>query len=136
MGDAALSAEEAAFNFGTGGIVGTHSQFLDMIADGQASNGELSDITPTVWQIGPMQPCDPNWGSAYPTIAHTVWTTSGSTAVVHRHLDNVVAYIGSLQRAVKANGLGKLLKKYGGEAHTLGVHGACRTVRRRRRRPQ
>ena len=75
MGDAALSAEEAAFNFGKGGIMGTHTQFLDMIADGQAATGEVSDITPTVWQIGPMQPADPNWGSAYPTIAHTVFST-------------------------------------------------------------
>ena len=75
MGDAALSAEEAAFNFGKGGIIGTHTQFLDMIADGQSATGEVSDITPTVWQLGPMQPADPNWGSAYPTIAHTVFST-------------------------------------------------------------
>ena len=54
-----------------------------------------------------------------------VWATSGSTAVVDRHLNNVVAYIGSLQRAIKAHGLGKLLKKYGGKVESLPGHPAA-----------
>ena len=53
MGDAALSAEEASYNFpGPRGIASVHAQFLDMIADGQGEDGSLSDITPTVWQLG------------------------------------------------------------------------------------
>ena len=33
-------------------------------ADGQGDDGAVSDITPTVWQLGAMQPSDASWGSA------------------------------------------------------------------------
>jgi hypothetical protein len=42
-------------------------------ADGQGDDGAVSDITPTVWQLGAMQPSDASWGSAFPTMAHQVW---------------------------------------------------------------
>ena len=49
MGDAAISAEEAAYNYpGPAGVAGTHAMFLDMIRDGQGADGAVSDITPTV----------------------------------------------------------------------------------------
>lgn len=52
MGDAAISAEEAAYNFpGLAGIAGVHAQYVEMIADGQGDDGAVSDITPTVWQV-------------------------------------------------------------------------------------
>ena len=48
------------------------AQFLDMIVDGQGDDGAVSDITPTVWQLGAMQPSDASWGSAFPTMAYQV----------------------------------------------------------------
>ena len=114
MGDAAISAEEASYNFpGLSGVAGTHDQFLDMIRDGQGDDGAVSDITPTVWQLGAMQPSDPNWGSAYPTLAHQVWKTTGSTDVIGRHLPHIARYIDSLSAGVKASGLAKMHTKYG-----------------------
>ena len=64
MGDAALAVEQALYNFGAGGAVGVFSQWLDMVADEQGVDGSVADITPTIWPLGPMQPADPNWGSA------------------------------------------------------------------------
>lgn len=66
-----------------------------------------------VWQIGPMQPPDPNWGTAYPTIAHRVWKTTGSTTVIKRHLSSVALYVDSVSAGVNHTGLAKMLKKYG-----------------------
>eukprot|EP01052_Picozoa_sp_SAG31_P068630 SAG31_NODE_27434_length_426_cov_0.746177_1_plen_79_part_00 len=55
---------DAKDNFpGLGGVVQVQAQFLDMIADGQGDDGAVSDITPTVWQLGSMQPSDASWGS-------------------------------------------------------------------------
>eukprot|EP01043_Picozoa_sp_COSAG02_P078320 COSAG02_NODE_17573_length_994_cov_1.050279_1_plen_71_part_10 len=71
MGDAAISAESASYNFpGLDGVVRVQAQFLDMIADDQGDDGAVSDITPTVWQLGAMQPSDASWGSAFPTMAY------------------------------------------------------------------
>jgi alpha-L-rhamnosidase len=113
MGDAAISAEEASYNFpGLNGIVGTHSQFVDMIADEQGDDGAVSDITPTLWQLGKMQPGDPNWGSAFPTIAHQVWVTTGKVDIIERYLERLVHYLHSLQAQVK-QGLDHIITHYG-----------------------
>ena len=72
---------------GLDGVVGTHAQFVDMMADGQGKGGEISSITPTVWQLGNMYNQDPNWGSAFPTLAHRVWMTSGKTDIIEKHLN-------------------------------------------------
>jgi len=54
------------------GVATVQAQFLDMIVDGQGDDGAVSDITPTVWQLGAMQPSDASWGSAFPTMAYQV----------------------------------------------------------------
>ena len=108
MGDAAISAEAASYNFpGMDGVAGVQAQFLDMIADGQGDDGAVSDITPTVWQLGAMQPSDASWGSAFPTMAYRVWMTTGRTDVIKKHLPSLVKYIDSLSSRLKSSGMAK-----------------------------
>lgn len=108
MGDAAISAESASYNFpGVDGVARVQAQFLDMIADGQGDDGAVSDITPTVWQLGAMQPSDASWGSAFPTMAYQVWMTTGSTAVIGKHLVALVKYIDSLASRLQHSGMVK-----------------------------
>lgn len=108
MGDAAISAESASYNFpGLDGVARVQAQFLDMIADGQGDDGAVSDITPTVWQLGAMQPSDASWGSAFPTMAYQVWMTTGSTAVIDKHLVALVKYIDSLASRLQHSGMAK-----------------------------
>jgi len=101
MGDAAISAEEALLNFGKGGLAQTYVQFLQMIADEQGLGGNIPDIVPAPWQLGRMSPSDPNWGTAWPTIAHTVWQTTGDTTVIKQHLPGLVRYVDSLKHPLK-----------------------------------
>jgi len=108
MGDAAISAESASYNFpGANGVARVQEQFVDMIADGQGDDGAVSDITPTVWQLGSMQPSDASWGSAFPTMAYQVWMTTGSTAVITKHLAALVKYIDSLAIRLQHSGMSK-----------------------------
>ena len=108
MGDAAISAESASYNFpGLDGVARVQAQFLDMIADDQGDDGAVSDITPTVWQLGAMQPSDASWGSAFPTMAYQVWMTTGSTAVIDKHLGALVKYIDSLATRLQHSGMAK-----------------------------
>eukprot|EP01048_Picozoa_sp_COSAG05_P020961 COSAG05_NODE_3714_length_1887_cov_1.201902_3_plen_202_part_00 len=61
-----------------------------------------------------MQPADPSWGSAFPTIAHQVWMTTGSTQIIQSHLSHLVAYLNSLDAGVKhSGGLAHIHTKYG-----------------------
>ena len=63
-------------------------------------------------QLGSMQPADPNWGSAFPTIAHRTWITTGQTEIITRYLKQLVAYIDSLEAGIKKGGLGRIHTKY------------------------
>ena len=109
LGDAAISTEEALYNFGAGGIVGTYTQFLQMIRDGQADSGDVSDVVP--YYNGIMDkatPSDPNWGAAFPTITHGVWQTTGDTAVIDTHLNGLVRYLAALEAGVAKTGLSNM----------------------------
>ena len=54
--------------------------------------------------LGRMQPGDPNWGTAYPTITHRVWKTTGSTGIIERHLPRLARYLDSLWAGVNHTG--------------------------------
>ena len=62
-------------------------------------------------QLGSMQPADPNWGSAFPTIAHRTWITTGQTEIITRYLKQLVAYIDSLEAGIKKGGLERIHTK-------------------------
>ena len=59
-----------------------------------------------------MQPADPSWGSAYPTVVHAVWTHTGRTHIITRHLDGVVRYMHTLEESVRRSGLARMFAKY------------------------
>ena len=59
-----------------------------------------------------MQPADPSWGSAYPTIVHAVWMQTGRNDIITRHLDSVVRYMHTLEAAVSGSGLSHMFAKY------------------------
>ena len=59
-----------------------------------------------------MQPADPSWGSAYPTIVHAVWMQTGRTDIITRHLDSVVRYMHTLEASVHHSGLARMFAKY------------------------
>ena len=63
-------------------------------------------------QLGSMQPADPNWGSAFPTIAHRTWITTGQTEIITRYLKQLVEYIDSLEAGIKKEGLERIHTKY------------------------
>ena len=54
-----------------------------------------------------MQPSDASWGSAFPTMAYQVWMTTGSTAVITKHLAALVKYIDSLAIRLQHSGMAK-----------------------------
>jgi alpha-L-rhamnosidase len=113
MGDAAISTEEAMYNFGAGGIVGTHAQFLQMISDGQTDGGDVSDVVPSFATIPWATPSDPNWGAAFPTITHGIYETTGDTTIIIEHLDGLVRYISALEAGVAKTGLSKMFAMFG-----------------------
>jgi len=117
MGDAALSVEQALYNFGAssaGTAVAIFAQWLDMVADEQdPRTGDIGDVVPRVWQLGAMQPADPNWGSAYPSVTHALWRATGDMNLVRRHLPNLMLYLHSLEASVNRTGLAHMIAKYG-----------------------
>ena len=60
-----------------------------------------------------MQPSDPNWGTAYPSVVHALWSTTGDIRVIMHHLPNLVRYLDSLEAGVHRTGLDKMVAKYG-----------------------
>jgi len=62
MGDAALTSEEALFNFD---MPAFYQSFLLNIQDAQGADGSVPDTVPLTFG---SQEGDPSWGSAYPTI--------------------------------------------------------------------
>jgi alpha-L-rhamnosidase len=114
MGDAGLAVESAMYNLGGAGdsAAATFISWLDMIADEQGVDGALSDVIPNIWPLGSMQPADPNWGSAYPTIAYTCWQFTADDDILKKHIDNLVQYIDSLEVIANHTGLAQFPAKY------------------------
>ncbi|CAF4962633.1 unnamed protein product, partial [Rotaria magnacalcarata] len=63
MGDAALTVNEALYNFD---LIKLYLNFLNSIVDSQGADGAVPDTVP--FSDGDY-PSDPNWGTALPTIA-------------------------------------------------------------------
>jgi len=98
LGDAAVSAEEANLNFGNGGISHYYKHFLQMIGDAQdKTSGAVPNMVPTPWQLNSQMPSAVSWGSAYPTIVHEVWMTTGDRSVITQHLDGLVRYMATME---------------------------------------
>lgn len=87
LGDAQLTCEEAVHNFD---MAAFYTKYLEDIAQSQAENGSLSDVTPAYW---PLYPADPAWGTAYPTLVWTMYFYYGDRDIPERHFNGLRRYV-------------------------------------------
>jgi alpha-L-rhamnosidase len=106
LGDAQLASEEAVNNFD---MAGFYVKYLEDIARAQAADGSLSDVVPPYW---PLYPTDPAWGSAYVTLAWTMWLHYGDRQALERHYEGMRRYVDFLH-AASDGGIVRKLGKYG-----------------------
>jgi len=107
MGDAGLTVDEALFNFDLSPF---YYNFLQLIADDQQPNGGVSDTVPHTYGNNPS---DPNWGTAFPTIAYALYDHYGDTGAIAKHLANITAYVEQLRGDYKGTGLKNLRIEFG-----------------------
>ncbi|CAF1241697.1 unnamed protein product [Rotaria sp. Silwood1] len=105
MGDAALSVDEALYNFD---LIKFYQNFLNLIIDVQRDDGEVPDFVP-----GDSYPPDPNWGTALPTITWQVYRHYNDVHILEAYYDHVVAYVEYFCRVYNLTGLANFPVKYG-----------------------
>ncbi len=106
LGDAQLVSEEAACNFD---MAGFYTKYLDDIRRAQREDGSLSDVVPPYW---PLYPADPAWGSAYVTLAWTMYQRYGDRDALLRHYDGMKRYVDFLHASSEGHII-KSLGRYG-----------------------
>jgi alpha-L-rhamnosidase len=107
LGDAHLSAEEAAFNFD---VAAFYAKFLDDIRLAQKEDGSLPDVVPPY--LPRLYPADPAWSSAYATLIELLFDHYGDRRVVAAHYASLRKYIDFLGRSAD-RGIIRTLGKYG-----------------------
>ena len=107
MGDAALSVNEALYNFD---LIKFYLNFLNLIADIQLPDGSVADTVPVTFG---SYPADPNWGTALPTITWQLYRHYNDVQILHDHYSSVRAYIESVRAGYNKTGLAKLAYHYG-----------------------
>jgi alpha-L-rhamnosidase len=107
LGDAHLSAEEAAFNFD---VAAFYAKFLDDIRLAQKEDGSLPDVVPPY--LPRLYPADPAWSSAYATLIELLFDHYGDRRVVAAHYASLRKYIDFLGRGAD-RGIIRTLGKYG-----------------------
>ncbi len=107
LGDAHLSAEEAAFNFD---MAAFYTKFLDDIRLAQKEDGSLPDVVPPY--LPRLYPADPAWSSAYATLVELLWDHYGDRRVVAAHYASLRKYVDFLGRSADRNII-RSLGKYG-----------------------
>ncbi|UJR06990.1 hypothetical protein I4U23_011278 [Adineta vaga] len=105
MGDAALTVNEALYNFD---LVKFYLNFLNLICDVQLPDGQVPDFVP-----GSSYNPDPNWGTALPTIAWQVYRHTNDSSLLEPYYDNVRAYVEYIRKGYNQTGLVNLFCKYG-----------------------
>ncbi|CAF1133276.1 unnamed protein product, partial [Didymodactylos carnosus] len=107
MGDAALSVDEALYNFD---LIKFYVNFLNLITDVQRDDGAVPDTVPLTFGI---YPADPNWGTALPTVTWQVYRHYGDLSVLTTYYPNVRAYVEYVRTGYKRTGLVNLDQHYG-----------------------
>ncbi len=105
MGDAALTVEEAIFNFDMARFC---TKYLRDIKLAQKDDGSLSDVVPPYWKF---YPADPAWGTAYITFAWYVYYYYNDIEILKEHYDSMKKYVDFLA-SIAENDL-ILIGKYG-----------------------
>jgi alpha-L-rhamnosidase len=107
LGDAHLSAEEAAYNFD---MAAFYTKFLDDIRLAQKEDGSLPDVVPPY--LPRFYPADPAWSSAYATLVALLWDHYGDRRVIATHYAALKRYVEFLGRNAD-RGIIRKLGKYG-----------------------
>jgi alpha-L-rhamnosidase len=105
MGDAALTVNEALYNFD---LVKFYLNFLNLIGDVQRPNGEIPDYVP-----GEGYNPDPNWGTALPTITWQLYKHTGDSSILETYYNSVRAYVEYVRGGYNKTGLVDFFCKYG-----------------------
>jgi alpha-L-rhamnosidase len=106
MGDAALTVNEALYNFD---LIKLFINFLNSIVDSQGTDGAVPDTVP--FSDGDY-PADPNWGTALPTIAWQLYRHYNDAQILSIFYSNIRAYVESVRTAYKSTGLAGLFYSY------------------------
>ncbi|UJR07843.1 hypothetical protein I4U23_012126 [Adineta vaga] len=106
LGDAALTVNEALYNFD---LIKFYINFLYSIVDSQGPDGSVPDTVP--FGDGDY-PADPNWGSAFPTIAWQLYRHYNDPQVLSDFYLNIRTYVESVHTAYKSTGLANLFYSY------------------------
>jgi alpha-L-rhamnosidase len=106
LGDAQLASEQAVLNFD---MAAFYVKYLEDIARAQAPDGSLSDVVPPYW---PLYPADPAWGSAFVTLAWTMWQRYGDLEAIERHVEGMRRYVDFLHASCEG-GIVRTLGRYG-----------------------
>ena len=107
MGDAALTVNEALYNFD---LIKFYLNFLNLIIDIQLADGSIPDTVPATFG---GYPADPNWGTALPTITWQLYRHYNDIQILRDHYTAVRAYVESLRNGYRNTGLAKLAYHYG-----------------------
>jgi alpha-L-rhamnosidase len=107
MGDAALTVDEALFNFK---LPAFYQNWAQNIRDSQLPNGAVGDTTPLTF--GGI-PADPAWGTAYPTTVYSLYDHYGDFATALDHYKNLQAWVDFLGGEVAKTGFGMMYYHYG-----------------------
>jgi alpha-L-rhamnosidase len=105
LGDAALSIDEALYNFD---LIKFFENFLNLIVDVQHDNGAIPDIVPEGGY-----PSDPNWGTALPTITWQLYRHYKDPKILQTYYDHIHAYIEFVRSQYNETGLVNFFFKYG-----------------------
>ncbi|CAF0899842.1 unnamed protein product [Adineta steineri] len=105
MGDAALTVDEALYNFD---LIKFYQNFLNLIVDVQLDDGEIPDFVP-----GRNYPADPNWGTALPTITWQLYRHYGDIHILEDYYDNVRNYVEYYRGSYNKTGLINFFCRYG-----------------------
>ncbi|CAF0783806.1 unnamed protein product [Adineta ricciae] len=107
LGDAALSIDEALYNFD---LMRFYVNFLNLIVDIQHTDGSIPDTVPFT---SGSYPSDPNWGTALPTIVWQLYRHYHDRDVLQNYYKSIRAYIESVRAGYNETGLIKLDYHYG-----------------------
>ena len=98
---------EALYNFD---LIKLYINFLHSIVDSQGTDGAVPDTVP--FNDGDY-PADPNWGSAFSTIAWQLYRHYNDVQILSAFYSNIRAYVESVHTAYKSTGLAQLFYSYG-----------------------
>ncbi|HEY3904133.1 MAG TPA: family 78 glycoside hydrolase catalytic domain [Streptosporangiaceae bacterium] len=93
LGDAQIFARTASYNRD---VAAFFAKWLDDVTDAQLPSGAFPDIAPTLhipWSGAPA------WSDAGIIVPWTMWKMYGDTAILHRHLGAMTAWMDLLERS-------------------------------------